>query len=193
MAQLSVVIPFPQRERASVAPAPGRVIGNVVFGAVLALGVVAGTLTVGPRFLPYQVLPVLTGSMQPAVPTGSLAIVVPVRAEELVVGDVITFERPQGVHTYVTHRIVAIEDDGRALVTKGDANALEDPWRVVATGTGWRFAFAVPEVGRWIVAYEASPLRAALFVVPLAALAALALFQIWRPRPRAARPLAQAA
>jgi signal peptidase len=195
VAQLSIVIPFPRRARTRVAPGLTRTLGNLAFAIVLGLGLVAGALTVGPRFLPYQVLPVLTGSMEPVIPTGSLAVVVPVRGEELAVGDVITFERPQSPRTYITHRIVAIEDagGGRALVTKGDANVLEDPWRVVGDGTGWRFAFTLPLVGGWIVAYETSPLRVALFVLPLVALAGLGLFEIWRPRPYEIRRVAQAA
>jgi len=171
------------------------VIGNALFAMSAALALGAGILAVGPRVLPYQALPVLTGSMEPAIPTGSLAIVTPVRGEELAVGDVITFHHPNAPTAYVTHRIVAIEGDGasRAFATKGDANALPDAWQVKGTGTGWRYAFAVPFVGGAIVALTATPLRFALFAIPLLALALLALAEIWRPRQRAPQRLARTA
>lgn len=172
-----------------------RVAANafVVVAAVMAAGV--AVISVGPRFLPYQVLPVLTGSMEPAIPTGSVAVVVPIRADEIVVGDIVTFHHPNDPRSYVTHRVLAIEDDGvtRTLETKGDANAVPDAWRVVASGGGWRYAFAIPHLGRALLGFEASPLRFAVFALPLLALAALSLIEIWRPRPRRAQPVAQAA
>jgi signal peptidase len=194
VAQLSVVVPFPRRASVPL-ELPLRAIGNAVFGAAVALAIAVGLIAVGPRFLPYQVLPVLTGSMEPALPTGALALVLPVDAQDLAVGDVITFHHPQVPHTYVTHRIVAIDGAGqsRTFVTKGDANALPDAWRIVATGSGWRYAFSIPLVGGAIVAFEASPLRFALFALPLVGLALIALLEIWRPRTRELRPAAQAA
>ena len=195
MAQLSVVVPFPRRASRTTG-LPLRAIGNAAFGVAIVLAVAAGLLSVGPRFLPYQVLPVLTGSMEPALPTGALAVVVPVNASDLVMGDVITFHHPNAARSYVTHRIVGIidgEGGSRAFVTKGDANALPDSWRIIASGTGWRYAFSIPVVGGLIVAFEASPLRFALFALPLMGLALIALLEIWRPRPRELRPVAQAA
>ena len=172
-----------------------RAIGNAAFGVAIVLGVAVAAIAIGPRFLPYHVLPVLTGSMEPALPTGALAVMVPVSADELAAGDVITFHHPVATRSYVTHRIVAIDGAGasRSLVTKGDANALPDAWRIAATGTGWRYAFSIPVVGGLIVAFEASPLRFALFALPLLGLALIALYEIWQPRPRKLRPAAQAA
>lgn len=186
----SIVIPFPLRRPARPPLGRfGRRLGNAVFAVTTALALGAGVLAVGPRFLPYQALPVLTGSMEPAIATGSLAFVVPVRGEELAVGDVITFHHPNAPSAYVTHRIVAIGGEGasRSFVTKGDANALADAWQVRGTGTGWRYAFGVPVVGGVIVALSSGPVRFALFGFPLTALALLALLEIWRPRPRIAR------
>src|SRR5438876_10663864 len=89
-----------------------RILANAAFGAVVALSLAVGLASVGPRFLPYQVLPVLTGSMEPGIPTGALILVTAVGADELRVGDVITFQHPLQPRAYVTHRIVSIEQDG---------------------------------------------------------------------------------
>lgn len=172
-----------------------RLTANVALGATAALAFGAAVAAIGPKILPFQALPVLTGSMEPAIPTGSLAIVMSVRGDELAVGDVITFHHPRGSGGYVTHRIVAIKSTGadRVFTTKGDANALADAWQVSGTGSGWRYAFGVPFVGAAIVAIAGGPMRMALYVIPLVALAVISLFEIWRPRPKVSRPLARPA
>ena len=68
-----------------------------------------------------EVYSVATGSMEPAIPNGSV-VFVRSRAEYQV-GDVIT-AFIQGEQTY-THRIIAIE--GEQIYTKGDANDSADP------------------------------------------------------------------
>ncbi|MCL2670432.1 MAG: signal peptidase I [Clostridiales bacterium] len=71
---------------------------------------------------------VLTGSMEPNLPVGSLVYVVPVSAEEdLAVGDIITYPGVEGGKD-VTHRVNRIEtEEGiKKFYTKGDANEDED-------------------------------------------------------------------
>ncbi len=89
--------------------------------------------------------PVLTGSMAPRFPTGTLVAVTPVVASSLRVGDVVMFvpPRPYGTPSGgpVMHRIVAVDQapGGRlTLRTKGDANAVQDPW--VLDGNAGGFA-----------------------------------------------------
>lgn len=189
------VIPFPGHAGRRSLRSLGRIVGNaaVVLATVLATAI--ALVALGPRLLPYQAVPVLTGSMEPAIPTGVLAVLLPANGDELAVGDVVTFHHPLDERAYVTHRIVAIEGDGdgRVFVTKGDANAVPDAWRVRASGTGWRYAFGLPVAGGMIAALSSSPARFALFALPLLALAALALFEIWRPRPHEGRSAARAA
>ncbi len=54
----------------------------------------------------------------------------------------------------MTHRIVSIETNanGKQFVTKGDANQSPDPWRVPATGTGWKYQQRIPKLG-WVFGY----------------------------------------
>jgi signal peptidase len=121
-----------------------------ISGAVLsALALAVAGLTVGPMFLPYRTTVVLTGSMAPRLPVGSLLVLRPARAETLQVGDVIAFTRPDQPGTVVTHRIVGIEpgQGGRQFVTKGDNNGVPDAWRVPASGAGWRLAVGIPRAG----------------------------------------------
>lgn len=85
---------------------------------------------------------VVSGSMEPQIPTGALVLTSDVAAADLRVGDVVTVPVRNG-GGLVTHRIVAIEpiDHGVRLTLQGDANAAPDPdthdvahaGRVVAT------------------------------------------------------------
>lgn len=88
-----------------------------------------------------------TGSMEPTIPTGSVALVQPVDPDQLAIGDVITVET-QDMDISVTHRVTAVNDaddlswaatehgvdpaavqNGQVAVIRmqGDANEVEDP------------------------------------------------------------------
>ena len=178
------VQPSPQaaapRER-SMGSLAGQITGLVVLGA-LVLFLLA--LTVGPLLLPYKALTVYSGSMEPTIRTGSVAIDVPIASQDVKVGDVITFVRPDNQNELVTHRVVTIETgpSGRQWVTKGDANGVADPWRVAAAGTGYRYYFSIPYCG-FVLVWLQSPIGRLLFlVIPAAALGLLTLYELWWPR-----------
>ncbi len=87
--------------------------------------------------------PVLTGSMAPRYPVGTLVAVTPVRPGSIRVGDVVMFVPPAPYRTPtggpVLHRVVSIATapGGQLLVrTKGDANPAPDPWTVDASRGG---------------------------------------------------------
>ena len=145
-------------------------------------------LTVGPVLLPYKVLTVYSGSMVPTIPVGSVVVDVPVKAGDVRRGDIITFTRPDKTTELVTHRVIAVESGpaGRFFITRGDANNVQDAWRVPAIGTGYLYRFNIPFVG-FVLVWLQSPLGRILFlVIPAAALGLLTLYELWRPgRPRA--------
>jgi signal peptidase len=126
-------------------------------GQVLAWLVIAGTLGVlsicvlVPRVgggTPYTVL---TSSMEPDFPPGTLVVVRPVALEDIDVGDVITFQLVSGRPEVATHRVVAISaaPDGSAeFVTQGDANPRPDENVVVPAQLKGELWYAVPELGR---------------------------------------------
>lgn len=173
-------------ETASAAPSSplyrlGELAGLVL--ATLAVAVVL-LLTLGPLVLPYKTLTVYSGSMEPTIRTGSVIVVVPVAAADVKVGDIITFQRPVGRAELVTHRVVDVENarGEKSFITKGDANAASDGWRVPATGSGYRYWFGIPAIG-YVFGWLQSPLGKILFlVIPAAALGVLVLYELWRPR-----------
>lgn len=149
---------------------------------VVALGLFA--ITVGPRFLPYQALIVRSGSMAPAIPTGSIVFYKKKDAAKVKVGDIIVFSRPGVPNEKVTHRVQKIGTGatGRYFITKGDANGNPDDWQVPAVGTGWVAAFHVPSVGYALVDLQSTLGRLLLLIVPAIALGAITLYEIWRDR-----------
>nr|WP_317283096.1 signal peptidase I [uncultured Sellimonas sp.] len=72
---------------------------------LLVLAVLAGILII-PKLMGYEEMAVLTGSMEPKYPVGSLIYVKEENPENLKVGDVITYRLSED--TVVTHRIVEI-------------------------------------------------------------------------------------
>ncbi|WP_454778533.1 signal peptidase I [Georgenia muralis] len=161
--------------------------------AVLVVAVSATAVVTGR----WQAHPVLSGSMEPDLPVGSIAVVQRVPTADLAVGDVITFRDPGDADELITHRIVSITvlDGERVYETKGDANDDPDPWQVTLRGEdSYRLAAAVPYLGYTVVAVRQPEARSALLVagagVVLYALVSLFLpDQWWRGRVRAAHPV----
>jgi signal peptidase I len=159
---------------------------------VVATVVVAGlaAITIGPKLLPYQALVVRSGSMEPAIPTGSVVFYRKIDADKVKVGDVIVFAKPGQADEKVTHRVYQISRDangGRYFTTKGDANGTPDDWRVPAAGTGWIAVTHVPGIG-YVLADIESPLgRLLLLLVPAVLLGLITLYEIVTDRRAAAR------
>lgn len=86
-------------------------VGVVVLFAVLLIGV---------RLFGVQVYSVISGSMEPEYPVGSLIYVKEVKPSEVQVGDVITFVLSN--KTPATHRVIGIDKDNQLFYTQGDAN-----------------------------------------------------------------------
>lgn len=104
-----------------------------------------------PALTGSHALTVLSGSMEPALPVGSVVVARPTSAEQIAVGDVITYtdRDPDSPATrVVTHRVVDIvqEPAGPTFGTKGDANDV-DPGRPPAADVIGMQRYAVPWVG----------------------------------------------
>ena len=102
-----------------------------------------------PRAVDGAALTVLTGSMSPSIPAGSVVVVQPVDPRTLRVGDVVTYQERPGRSAFVTHRITAIDEtaDPVSLTTKGDANRGADSRPVPVTSVRGRVLLAVPHLG----------------------------------------------
>ena len=97
---------------------------------ILIAGILIIAILLGASMFPipgnFDVKIVLSGSMEPAIPTGSLVVIKP--SDTYHVGDVITFGGSLKNNVPTTHRIVKVraESGEKVFITKGDANAHED-------------------------------------------------------------------
>lgn len=92
-------------------------------------GVMCIALTVLAFVGNYTIIMFKTGSMDPTIPQGSIAVVHEIPATEVKVGDVITVDRGIGLKP-ITHRAIAVKQlgGGEALIEmQGDANPNPDP------------------------------------------------------------------
>ena len=97
---------------------------------VVAIIAVVAVVLVGLRLAGFRTFTVMSGSMDPEYPVGSLIYVKPVDYKTLKVGDVISYVAGDD-KTIVTHRIVEIETDKNdasvlRFRTQGDANNTPD-------------------------------------------------------------------
>lgn len=123
-----------------------------VLSWVLILGLLA-VLTVAvlvPRVTGATPFTVLTGSMQPGLPPGTLIVTRPTPAEDIKIGEVVTFQIESGKPQVVTHRVIAVrpgQDGSPEFLTQGDANRTpDDGWRPAESVRGVLW-YAVPKLG----------------------------------------------
>lgn len=154
--------------------------------AVLAL-LMLFALGIGPRTGLYRTLTVLTGSMSPSISPGSVVIVTPQSPSDIRVGQILTYQAPLADRRIVTHRVVEVREPGAhpVVITKGDANATQDPWMArIEDPKVWRVRTVVPGLGRAIVAARSPVARTlTVWLLPFA-LALLWIRDLWaRPTP----------
>ena len=158
--------------------------------ALLVAAVLAGLGLVVPALLGYERYVIVSGSMSGTYDRGSLVFDEVVPVEELRAGDVITYRPPPGSGPagLVTHRIVAIEPDGR-FRTKGDANPAADPWTFRLTGERQaRVVAGVPWAGHVLAALSDRRVRMLVIGIPAALIAFTTLAGLWRETAPAGSP-----
>jgi signal peptidase I len=172
-----------QVHSAGVRRAPGRRWGLIVPIAALAVAILLPLcVLLGTAFLAgWKFQPIETASMAPNYPSGSLAVVEPVDAALVEPGMVIVFEDPLVRGRLVAHRVVKrLPGDTPRWVTKGDANAENDPVSISPSAIQGRARWAVPGAGRVVSAATGWVAVVVLVGLPLALLLATEL----RARPR---------
>jgi signal peptidase len=135
-APLSVSVPatlpaLPMEERLPVWRAAGGHVVKLLIAAALGLVTIFCVIVVGLVVTGHHLEEVVTGSMQPTIPIGSLVVTENLQAGQLQVGDIMVFPNPNDTKLTIVHRIVWLSHDqsGDVLVrTKGDYNALPDQW-----------------------------------------------------------------
>jgi signal peptidase len=164
-----------------------KVLGNVLFAlgaVVLGGGILA--LTVLPPVLRYQTYVVLSGSMEPAILTGSVIVATAVDPAALQVGDIITFLAPNQQEN-ITHRIVGLHGDAQghvSFITKGDANGVQDQDEIRFDHLAGKVTLTIPYLGYFFKFIGSPSMRLLFVVVPGLLLLGSWLWEVWRPEPK---------
>lgn len=112
-------------------------------------------LLIGPNLLGMKSFAVLSGSMEPKIPVGSIVFVDEVEPATLQTSDVITYNLSGS--TMVTHRVVDVDVENQSIITKGDANEVEDGAPVSFSQVVGKMKMHVPYLG-YISIYIRTPL-----------------------------------
>lgn len=94
-----------------------------------------------------QIYTVISGSMEPAIPVGSLVYVEGIAPEDVQENDVIAFYGGRDSNAIITHRVVENRIIMGEFITKGDANQTNDMNPVQYDNLLGRVEWSVPEVG----------------------------------------------
>jgi signal peptidase len=151
--QVVVEAPLPDESPRS---RTASVLTEIALTAGSLLGLAVMVVTVVAAHNGIQPLVVRSGSMEPAIPTGSMVLVQQVAAGDIEVGDIVAVERPD--RTRVTHRVLAIQPKGDAveLTLKGDANEDPDPVPVTVV-RAQRLVWQAPVIGRTVAWLATAP------------------------------------
>lgn len=136
-----------------------------IFGTILLLGVIIALIPVTvPRFMGYEVFEVISGSMEPEIPVGSIVYVKLTDPAEIEDGEIIAFTAKGAV---VIHRVVTNQKDIHTFITKGDANEMEDINEVLYSEVYGRVEKHLPVLGRVYSVYTSSSGKIFLLIIAL--------------------------
>lgn len=149
------------------------VVRNVFLTTAAVLGAVS--ILMFAAMLVFGLRPeiVISGSMEPTIPTGSMSFARVVDAKTVKVGDIVTVNRTFGTGL-VTHRVVKTAQgvQGVTLLTlRGDANKTDDPQPYSVREAGL-VAFSVPVLGTVASAFQSKNGLVAIALVALAFISA---------------------
>jgi signal peptidase len=122
----------------------------VAWFVIFAAGSALAAAVVVPRVAGATPYTILTGSMRPSLPPGTLVVVKPRPVDQLRAGDVVTYQLESGKPAVVTHRITQVSTNlkgERSFTTKGDANNVADQNPVRAAQIRGTLLYAVPKLG----------------------------------------------
>jgi signal peptidase I len=152
-----------------------------VTAILILIVIISGSLfTIITPFFGWRTEVVISGSMEPAIQTGSVVIVRPVIPESIQKGDVIMYSSLDK-KSLTTHRVFNVASEpSLQFITKGDANNNPDvipvdPGQIVGI-----VAFTIPYLGL-LAQFIKTPLGFTLFLlIPAVILIGREILDLWR-------------
>ena len=112
---------------------------------------------------------VLTGSMEPTLSVNDLVVVT--KTDNIEVGDIVVFQQGNDL---IIHRVIEINVEENRIVTKGDANNVDDG-NIPMSAIKGRLSFSVPFVGLVVKGLKSVP-----GIIIVLGLSAFLMFRSWR-------------
>ncbi len=129
-----------------------------ILGTVLLVIMVAACLPLTvPRVFGYHIYTVVSGSMEPAIPIGSLIYIEKNQPEDMKEKDIIAFYGGRDAAAIITHRVVENRVLMGEFITKGDANAAEDKNPIPYEDFIGKVRLSIPMVGGAAQVFTSTP------------------------------------
>ena len=140
-----------------------------LFGMLILMAVLAACLPVTvPRYLGYEIFHIVSESMEPSIPVGSVIYVEPIDPDLIVRGDIIAYNSGDSV---IAHRVVTNQVVEGYYTTKGDANEGEDLSDVRYSQLIGRVVYHIPILGQLLMILGSTVGK--IYVISFAACGAL--------------------
>jgi signal peptidase len=137
-----------------------------------------------PQIFGYEIMTVLSGSMEPGIKTGSIIAVKPVKdKDQLQKGDVITFRSVDDGSVFITHRIIDVKTINSQVhyITKGDNNDAPDPEPIPASNVVAKYEnITIPYLGYVFNFAKSKAGVVLLMIIPGITIVIYQLFNVWR-------------
>lgn len=140
---------------------------NILYYIVLGVLIILVAAVLTGRYKGMQAFTVLTGSMEPELPVGSVIITVPADINSLSVGDDISFVRDESL-TVITHRVVEIDKASEQVTTRGIANNVTDSPSRIDNVLG-KVIFCIPRAGYLAVYFADTRVKTISMIILIAA------------------------
>jgi signal peptidase len=155
-------------------------VGRVAAILLLILIISGSLFTIVSPFFGWRTEVVISGSMEPAIQTGSVVIVRPIVPDTIQKGDIIMFSSLD-MKSLTTHRVVKVEyEPTLQFITKGDANKNSDITPIVPGQIVGIVAVTIPYLGI-LTQFIKTPLGFTLFfLIPAMILIGREVLDLWR-------------
>lgn len=157
---------------------------RIVAAILLIVLVIACIPLTIPRFFGYEIYSVISGSMEPAIPVGSLVYIKGIEPSEVQEGDVIAFYGASDSASIITHRVVENRVLMGEFITKGDANQAEDMNPIPYEHLIGRVVRSIPVIGRAaeVLTSRVGKIASIGFIVAALLMRLLASIIEWEPK-----------
>ncbi|MDO5133480.1 MAG: signal peptidase I [Eubacteriales bacterium] len=130
-------------------PAFCSLVGTLMLLAVI---LTALPLTV-PQYMGYEIYDVVSGSMEPSIPIGSVIYVKPTDPLDVEKGDIIAYRSGENI---IMHRVVINRVVEGTFTTKGDANNVEDLFEVPYENLTGIVVRHIPVLGQVLILFAST-------------------------------------